>query len=50
MTNFDELLEQVAATRKPVFIDGDRNCAVLISMDEWDSIQEKLRPRSPTEL
>lgn len=47
MTNFDDLLEQVVTTRKPFFIDGERNSAVLISIEEWDSIQEKLRLSSP---
>jgi PHD/YefM family antitoxin component YafN of YafNO toxin-antitoxin module len=49
MTNFDDLLEQVAATRQPVFIDGERNCAVLISLVEWKSIQKKLRPSSQSQ-
>jgi prevent-host-death family protein len=47
---FEKLLEQLVTTRKPVFIDGERNSAVLISMEEWDSIQEKLRPRFPSDL
>ncbi|MGH8452462.1 type II toxin-antitoxin system Phd/YefM family antitoxin [Pseudomonas sp.] len=50
MTNFDDLLERVVTTCKPVFIVGERNSAVLISMEDWDSIQEKLRPRSPPDL
>lgn len=43
--NFDELLEKVITTRKPVFIDGQRRSAVLISIEEWNSLQDKLRPR-----
>jgi PHD/YefM family antitoxin component YafN of YafNO toxin-antitoxin module len=44
--NFDELLEKVFTTRKPVFIDGQRRSAVLISIGEWNSIQDELRPRA----
>ncbi|KAF2410401.1 Antitoxin Phd_YefM, type II toxin-antitoxin system [Pseudomonas antarctica] len=40
--NFDEVVEQLIITHKPVFIDGERSRAILISMEEWDSIQEKL--------
>lgn len=43
--NFDELLEKVITTRKPVFIDGQRRSAVLISIEEWNAIQDELRPR-----
>lgn len=43
--NFDELLENVITTRKPIFIDGERRSAVLISIDEWNAIQDELRPR-----
>jgi PHD/YefM family antitoxin component YafN of YafNO toxin-antitoxin module len=46
--HFDELLEHVITTRKPVFIDGESKSAVLISMDEWISVQEKLRQRAPS--
>uniref|UniRef100_UPI0035CCF72C type II toxin-antitoxin system prevent-host-death family antitoxin n=1 Tax=Pseudomonas frederiksbergensis TaxID=104087 RepID=UPI0035CCF72C len=45
--NFDELLEKVITTRKPVFIDGQRRSAVLISIEEWNAIQDELRPRVP---
>jgi PHD/YefM family antitoxin component YafN of YafNO toxin-antitoxin module len=48
--NFDELLEQVIMTRKPIFIDGEQRSAVLISIEEWNSIQDNLRPRVPSEL
>ena len=47
---FDELLEKVITTRKPVFIDGERRCAVLISIEEWNSIQDKLRAHVPSDL
>jgi len=30
--NFDELLEKVITTRQPIFIHGERNTAVLISI------------------
>ena len=49
-SNFDELLEKVITTRKPIFIDGERKTAVLISIEEWNSIQEKLRPRVQSDL
>ena len=46
----DELLDQVITTRKPVFIDGQRRTAVLVSMEEWESIQAKLISRAPSDL
>jgi PHD/YefM family antitoxin component YafN of YafNO toxin-antitoxin module len=42
-THFDQLLDQVITTRQPVFIEGERRNAVLISMVEWESIQAKHR-------
>lgn len=48
--NFDELLEKVIMTRKPVFIDGQRRSAVQISIEEWNAIQDELRPRVPSDL
>jgi PHD/YefM family antitoxin component YafN of YafNO toxin-antitoxin module len=42
IARFDELLDHVIATRKPVFVDGERGTAVFISMEEWESIQTKL--------
>lgn len=50
IAHFDELLEQVITTRKPVFIEGERRTAVLISMVEWESIQAKLNSRAPSDL
>lgn len=44
--NFDELLEQVITSRKPVFIDGESKSAVLISIEKWNSIQDNLRQRA----
>lgn len=48
--HFDELLEHVITTRKPVFIDGENKSAVLISIEEWISVQEKLRHPSSSAL
>ena len=50
IANFDELLDQVIATRKPVFVDGERGTAVFISMEEWKTIQDKLIARAPSDL
>lgn len=49
-TQFDELLDQVITTRKPIFIDGERRSAVLISIEEWNAIQDKLMPSVPSNL
>lgn len=49
-THFDELLDQVITTRKPIFIDGERRSAVLISIEEWNAIQDKLMPSVPSNL
>ena len=48
--HFDELLERVITTRKGVFIEGERRTAVLISMEEWVSIQDKLTARVSSDL
>lgn len=50
IANFDELLDQVITTRKTVFIKGESRTAVLLSMDEWKSIQDKLNSRAPADL
>jgi PHD/YefM family antitoxin component YafN of YafNO toxin-antitoxin module len=50
IAHFDELLDQLITTRKPVFIDGERGTAVLISMEEWESCQDKLIARAPSDL
>ncbi|MBV4467227.1 hypothetical protein KVG95_28335 [Pseudomonas sp. SWRI79] len=44
------MLEKVITTRKPIFIDGERRSAVLISIEQWNAIQDKLRPRVPSDL
>ena len=49
MNHFDELFEYVIACGKPVFIKGKRRTAVLVSMEEWKSIQDKLS-RAPSDL
>ncbi|RAI64751.1 hypothetical protein DOZ80_25110 [Pseudomonas fluorescens] len=49
-THFGELLDQVITTRKPVFIDGQRRTVLLISMEEWESSQDKLISRAPSLL
>lgn len=50
ITHFDELLDQVITTRKPVFIESESRTAVLLSMDEWKSIQDELNSRAPADL
>lgn len=40
----------VITTRKPVFIEGERRTAVLVSMMEFESIQAKLISRAPSDL
>lgn len=50
IAHFDELLDQVITTRKPVFVDGARGTAVLISMEEWESIRDRLIARAPSDL
>lgn len=48
--NFDELLEKVILTRKPVFIDAQQRSAVLISVEEWNAVQDELRARVLSDL
>lgn len=40
--NLFKLLDEAAATNEPVLITGKRNNAVLISEEDWRSIQETL--------
>ncbi|MGA3798480.1 type II toxin-antitoxin system prevent-host-death family antitoxin [Pseudomonas fluorescens] len=49
IAHFDELLDQVITTRKPVFVKGERRTAVLVSMEEWESIQAKLISRATSD-
>ncbi len=37
-----ELVDKVATEHKPVLIEGKRNNAVLVSEEDWNSIQETL--------
>lgn len=48
--HFEELLDMVITTRKPVFIEGERRAVVLVSMMEFESIQAKLIYRAPSDL
>jgi PHD/YefM family antitoxin component YafN of YafNO toxin-antitoxin module len=50
LIHFDESLDMVITTRKPIFIEGQRRTAVFISMGEWESIQAKLISRAPSDL
>jgi prevent-host-death family protein len=50
IVHFDELLDQVITTRKPVFIESESRTAVLLSMEEWKSIEDKLNSRAPADL
>ena len=36
------LIDQTAATHKPIYISGKRSDAVLISAEDWEAIQETL--------
>lgn len=40
--NLYRLIDEAAASHEPVVISGKRNNAVLISEDDWRSIQETL--------
>lgn len=40
--NLFSLVDQVADTHKPILITGKRNNAVLVSQEDWNSIQETL--------
>ena len=40
--NLNPLIEQVKTTHKPIIISGAENNAVLISEEDWNSIQETL--------
>lgn len=40
--NFYQLIQDVNDNHEPVVIDGKRGSAVLISVDDWRSIQETL--------
>ena len=40
--NLDELIASTAATHEPVLIHGKANNAVLLSEDDWRSVEETL--------
>ena len=40
--NIYRLIDEAAASHKPLLITGKRNKAVLISEEDWESIQETL--------
>jgi len=40
--NLYNLLDEVAESHQPVQIAGKRHCAVLVSEEDWDAIQETL--------
>ena len=37
-----QLMDEIAQNHQPVLITGDRHNAVLLSQEDWDSIQETL--------
>ena len=41
--NFCRLIDEVAESHEPVYITGRRASAVLVSEEDWRSIQETLR-------
>jgi antitoxin YefM len=41
-TNLDLLIDQAAESHEPTVIVGKRNSAVLLSVEEWQAIQETL--------
>ncbi len=41
-TNLYRLIDQVTESHQPIAISGKRTSAVLISADDWESIQETL--------
>lgn len=40
--DFYRLMEEVSASHQPICISGKRSSAVLVSLDDWSSIQETL--------
>lgn len=40
--NLYKLIDQTAESHKPVTIKGQRNSAVLVSLEDWNAIQETL--------
>lgn len=40
--NLQRLIDETAASHEPLLISGERNSAVLVSAEDWESIQETL--------
>lgn len=40
--NLYRLLDQTSESHQPITISGKRNSAVLVSVDDWEAIQETL--------
>ena len=40
--NLYRLIDETVASHQPIIISGKRNCAVLISVEDWSAIQETL--------
>lgn len=45
-----KLIDEVTASHEPILIKGKRNTAVLISLDDWEDIQETIFVASNKEL
>ncbi|WP_341790234.1 type II toxin-antitoxin system Phd/YefM family antitoxin [Rickettsia endosymbiont of Polydrusus tereticollis] len=45
-----KLIDEVTASHEPTLIKGKRNVAVLISLDDWEDIQETIFVASNKEL
>ena len=41
-TNLYRLIDETAESHTPIAIVGKRNTAVLVSLEDWDAIQETL--------
>ena len=41
-SNLYRLMDQAAETHQPIVISGKRNSSVLISVEDWEAIQETL--------
>ena len=41
-SNLYRLMDQAAETHQPIIISGKRNSSVLISVEDWEAIQETL--------
>lgn len=41
-TNLNRLIDQTAESHQPIVISGKRSSAVLLSVEDWNAIQETL--------